>query len=67
MNLGGWFLHPEDAHGDLHVTPIDDLREHALTMFCWCNPRRDRDAHHVIGHNAMDQRERYETGEVRPQ
>lgn len=67
MNLGGWFLHPADAHGDLHVVPIDDLREHDLTMLCWCNPRRDHEERYVIGHNAMDQRERYETGEVRPQ
>jgi len=65
MNLGGWFLHPEDVHGDLHVTPIDDLREHTLTMLCWCNPRRDREEQCVVGHNALDQRERYETGELR--
>lgn len=62
MNLGGWHLHPEDVHGDQHVTPVDDLRPHQLTMLCWCNPRRDREEPSVVGHNAADQRERYEEG-----
>lgn len=65
MNLGGWDLHPTDLHGDIHVTPCDDLREHSLTPLCWCNPRRDSDDPEIVLHNAMDQRERYENGEAK--
>jgi phytoene/squalene synthetase len=62
VNLGGWNLHPEDVHGDRHIEPADDLRPHALTMLCWCNPRRDRDEASIVSHNAMDRRETYEEG-----
>ena len=68
MNLGGWDLHPTDpATGDIHVTPVDDLREHELQPLCWCNPRRDRESQDVVIHNAMDQRERWENEELRLQ
>lgn len=45
-----------------HVIPLDDLRPHSLTD-CWCQPFDDEG---VIVHNSMDQRERYERGEVKP-
>lgn len=67
MNLGGWFLHPVDVHGDRHVTPANDLREHDLKPLCWCDPRRDREEPSVVVHNSMDRREAYEVGEIKPQ
>ncbi len=53
--------------GNLHVTPEDDLREHILSLACWCHPTRDEAEPRVIFHHAMDQRERWETGELKPQ
>ena len=42
--------------GDVyHIVPEGDLREHTLTPDCWCHPRSD---------DALDQREKYETGEL---
>ena len=46
----------------LHVVPVDDLREHELTIDCWCNPEEDDEEPTVIIHNAMDERETYENG-----
>ena len=55
-----------------HVYPFDDLREHVThdwpTTQCWCRPEiHDVDAGTLVVHNSLDQRERYETGELRPQ
>lgn len=47
---------------DLHVIPINDLRDHDETPECWCRPRRDDDEPSVIVHNSMDQRETHEAG-----
>lgn len=44
----------------IHITPINDLREHVLTAECWCRPMTDEDG--LVVHNAMDQRETYEQG-----
>ncbi len=52
-----------------HVYPMNDLREHDTELerrTCWCNPEYDEEFDVVI-HNAMDQREKYETGELKPQ
>jgi hypothetical protein len=49
--------------GPYHVYPLDDLREHELSLDCWCKPYDDEG---VIVHNSMDQREKYETGERKP-
>jgi hypothetical protein len=43
----------------MHVMPLDDLREHQLTLECWCRPVLDE----VVIHNSMDGREEYERGE----
>ena len=44
--------------GQLHVYPLNDLREHVLEgTTCWCHPKIEDD---VVVHNAMDQRERSE-------
>ncbi len=51
-----------------HCYPVDDLREHVLEGgTCWCNPVPDADEPTVWVHNSMDGREKYETGELRPQ
>ena len=49
----------------IHVVPDEDLREHVLTKLCWCHPILDDDFD-MISHNAMDNRELYETGERLP-
>jgi hypothetical protein len=50
-----------------HVTPVNDLREHVVDpdIECWCHPAYEEDGRVVI-HNSLDQRERYETGELKP-
>lgn len=51
---------------DYHVVPVDDLRPHELSPTCWCCPSKD-DASDEDGtvyvHHALDEREKYETGE----
>jgi len=47
---------------NIHVTPINDLREHEDSVDCWCRPRCDEDEPSVVIHNAMDKREAYEAG-----
>ncbi len=43
---------------DIHVTPIDDLKDHVeLGMACWCHPRRNAEEPNVIVHNSADGRE----------
>ncbi len=42
-----------------HVIPINDLREHVVSVDCWCHPLLDDD---VVIHNSLDQRESYEEG-----
>ena len=65
--MSGWILHFADLHGDLHVTPVDDLRPHEVCCRCWCRPVRDAGTNEVVLHQALDQRERYERGELRLQ
>lgn len=50
----------------VHVLPMDDLKEHQESENCWCNPRRDEEELKLIIHNSVDQREKYETGERKP-
>jgi len=50
---------------DIHVMPVDDLREHTCTKNCPCNPRVE-----IVGagllyvHNAWDHREAVEQVEA---
>lgn len=44
-----------------HVVPVNDLREHQITRYCWCSPFRDC-TYSVYIHNSMDKREEYEQG-----
>jgi hypothetical protein len=46
----------------LHVTPQGDLREHDISLECWCKPTPDEEDSRVIIHHALDQREEYEEG-----
>lgn len=49
-----------------HVYPVGDLREHVTEgTTCWCRPNIEQDGALII-HNSMDQREKYETGELKP-
>lgn len=49
----------------MHVVPIDDLKEHIDTPECWCKPTKDEE-YDLYTHHAMDRRELYETGELKP-
>lgn len=53
-----WLVTPS-----LHVIPLGDLREHEVTENCWCKPTVDD--LNVCKHNSLDQREKYESGELR--
>lgn len=44
---------------DVHVLPINDLKDHIERSDCWCRPQEDEG---VIIHNSMDRREEYEHG-----
>lgn len=44
-----------------HILPQNDLREHEDKLSCWCYPLLTSEG--VIIHNALDEREKYETGE----
>lgn len=49
----------------IHTYPANDLRPHEVNgKPCWCNPSIEEDGQHII-HNSMDQREKYEIGELR--
>lgn len=46
-----------------HILPRNDSREHTESKDCWCEPIIDGT---IIAHNALDEREKYETGERKP-
>jgi hypothetical protein len=48
----------------LHVYPLNDLREHQMSIDCWCKPTPLEDEPNVIVHHSMDKREEYENGRV---
>lgn len=46
----------------IHITPINDTRDHWDTANCWCAPVIEQLEHAVLViHNAMDGREFFET------
>jgi len=50
----------------LHVIPLGDFRDHWCVEDCWCKPEMDEcEDGPIMVHHAMDQRERYESGELR--
>jgi len=56
-----WLL--TQGNGEIHVTPLDDLRPHDHSPRCWCCPVEDSQEPDVWTHNSMDGREAYESGE----
>ena len=46
---------------DLHVLPINDLREHEETRDCWCHPAVTGEPYEetdvIVTHNSADGRE----------
>lgn len=65
--MTAWAVYPGDEKVLCHVIPVADFREHELTGACWCHPRPSEDDDCVLLHNAMDQRDRLERGEIRLQ
>ena len=49
----------------IHVVPLNDLREHTPRIDYWCRPTPDDAEPRVILHHALDQREKYESGELK--
>jgi hypothetical protein len=52
---------------DVHVIPLEDLRDHTTSTDCWCCPTEEGDCSGVWIHHSLDNREKYETGEILPQ
>jgi hypothetical protein len=51
----------------VHVVPLNDLREHEVSVGCWCHPTPLEDDPSVYVHHSLDGREKYESGELRLQ
>ena len=51
------------TNDDIHVVPVNDLREHDTDFHCWCDPSYQDG---VWVHNSMDGREQFESGERKP-
>lgn len=49
-----------EEKGDVHIMPLNDLREHIDRATCWCMPEEREPGLWV--HNSMDRREEYEQG-----
>ena len=58
---------PGDDVERWHIVPINDWREHEPSCQCWCRPVPDEVDERVMLHNAMDQRDKLERGEIRLQ
>lgn len=60
--------HPRDQEMERwHIVPINDWRKHEPSCMCWCHPQPDEVDERVWLHNAMDQRDKLERGEIRLQ
>jgi hypothetical protein len=65
MSDPGWKGEPwliERRGRDVHVVPLADLRDHEFSDQCWCGPWRHESF--VVVHDAADQRQKYERGEL---
>ena len=49
-----------DMRDDVHITPVNDIREHITSPACRCKPSEDPMNERVFIHNAFDGREFYE-------
>jgi hypothetical protein len=45
---------------DVHVYPVNDLREHEISRDCPCSPREDEEEPSLVIHNSWDGREKFE-------
>lgn len=57
-------VYPGDEEVLCHIVPIGDWREHEASCACWCRPTPIDGNPEVMQHNAMDQRDRLERGEI---
>ena len=60
-DLEGWGMFDE-IHGEYHIKPLNDYRDHESDKNCWCGPDRDKEHPCIIVHHSMDRREEYEEG-----
>jgi hypothetical protein len=60
-------VHPGDEEDFGHIIPLWDFKEHELSCGCWCHPKAHEDYPEIMMHNAMDQRDKLERGEIRIQ
>ena len=57
----------DDRGSDVHVMPVNDLREHEASLSCWCRPKPDDEfTPGLYVHSSMDGREDFETGKRKP-
>jgi hypothetical protein len=40
-----------------HVLPMDDLKDHVMSVDCWCHPTYAEPIREVLVHNSLDGRE----------
>jgi len=52
-----WKLIFKGEDGNMHVMPMNDLRDHIESFWCLCDPVMDTEHSDVIIHNAFDGRE----------
>ena len=52
----------KETPDNIHVVPLNDLREHDTSLTCWCHPTPEDDEPRVVLHHSMDERESYEQG-----
>lgn len=49
----------EHPYSDYHIMPINDLKEHDHSFYCWCSPEIQGSlAPYTVVHHALDNRER---------
>ena len=64
--MSRWGLFNELPVKRTHIIPVNDLREHEYSEYCWCNPTEDTEYVNLFVHHSMDGREEFETGERKP-
>lgn len=51
---------PTDLPSDLHVVPLNDMRDHFTSCTCWCKPVLDEEDGRIWVHNPLDGRTEWE-------
>jgi hypothetical protein len=57
-----WVSRPMPTDENIHVIPLNDLREHDDSVLCWCSPKQDILEPSVWVHSSADRREVHEKG-----